>query len=113
MCFFVVRPTEKQRGAGPHKSESEKTTNKKKSRFKNKKLRRGNTQLRKGSVEINSDGKNILQQSLFYTNKDLKSWPFIDTGTSIPIISWKFTKNRSHTISNKPISGCSIYSGNN
>ena len=50
---------------------------------------------------------------LFYTNKDLKNHTFIDVGTSIPIITWKLTKNCSHIISDKPLSSCSSYSGNN
>ena len=70
-------------------------------------------QLRRGSAKPSSDGKNILQQCLFHTNKDLKNYPFIDAGTSILFIAWKLTKNYSHIISNKPLSDRSSYSGNN
>ena len=42
----------------------------------------------------------------------MKNCPFIDINASIPIVTWKFTKNRSHIISDISIPGCSPYSGN-
>ena len=65
----VVQPTENPRSVGPHKSKSEKTTNKKKLNLKNKKFRIVSTQLGRGSIEQSSDKKNILHQRLFYTKK--------------------------------------------
>ena len=109
----VVRSTEKPRSVGPHKSKLKKTMNKKKSCIKNKKFRSVSTQLRRGSVEPSSGGKNILQQRIFYTNKDLKIYLFIDVCTSIQFFNWKLKKNCSHIISNIPLSGCLSYSGDN
>ena len=56
----------------------------------------------------------MLQQRLFYTNKDLKNYLFIDTHTSILIVN-KNSQRIAHTynISDKPLSDCSSYSGNN
>ena len=79
-----------------------------KSRLKNKKFRSMSTQLREGSTEPDIDGTNILQKHLFYTNKDSKNYPFINIGTSIPNFIWKFTKNRSHIISNRFLFGYSL-----
>ena len=67
------------------------------------------TQLRGGPTEWSSGEKNILQ----HKNKDLKNYPFIDVGASIPVVAWKVTKNRSHIISNISIPSCSLHSGNN
>ena len=53
----------------------------------------------------------LLQQHLFYTNKDLKNYTLIYVGTSITIVTWKLTKNCSHMISNRPLSSCSSYYG--
>ena len=83
----VVQPTRKPRSVGQHKSKSKKTTNKKKLGLKNKKFWSVSTQLRRGSTEPSNDRKNILQQRLFYTNKDLKKYLFINDGTSIPIVT--------------------------
>ena len=54
-----------------------------------------------GSVDPGYDGveNNILQQSIFCTNKDMKTYPFIDNGKSILIVIQKLTKNRSRIIS--------------
>ena len=71
------------------------------------------TQLREGSAKSSSGEENILQQRLFWTNEDLKNYPFIDAGASIPIIAWKLTKNRSHIISSTSIPDCSPHFGNN
>ena len=71
------------------------------------------TQLREGSIESDSDGTNILQHHLLYTNKDLKNYPFINIGTSIPIVKWKVTNNLSHIIRDGLLFGYSLYSGNN
>ena len=70
-------------------------------------------QLCRESVEPSSNGKNILQQSIFYTNDDLKNYLFIDASALIPVVAWKVIKNCSHIISNKSLPGCSLYSGNN
>ena len=70
------------------------------------------TQLHGGSTNPSSHEKNILQQRLFYTNKDLKNYPFIDIGASIPIVAWKLTKNHSHIISDIFIPGHSPHCGN-
>ena len=83
----IVQPTKKPGSVSPHKSKLEKTTNKKKSRLTNNKFRSVSTQLYRGSTEPSSDGKKIIQQHLFYTNKDLKNCPFIDANTSIPIVT--------------------------
>ena len=95
----VVRPTDKPRSVGSHKSKT--TMNKNKSRLKDKKFRSVITQLHEGSIEPNSYGTNILQKHLFYKNKDPKNYPFIDIGTSILNITWKLTKNHSHIISDR------------
>ena len=108
-----MQPTEKPRSVGPHKLKLKKITNKKKSRLKNKKFRSVSMQLRRWSAEPSSDGKNIRQQRLFYTNRYLKNYPFIDTSTSIPIVTLKLIKNRSNILNNKPLSCCSSYSRNN
>ena len=76
---IVLRPTKKTRSLGPHKSKLEKTISKKKSCLKNKKFRSVSTQLREVSAVSNSGKENILQQRLFYTNEDLKNYPFIHT----------------------------------
>ena len=56
---------------------------------------------------------NILQQHLFYTDKDPKNYLFINIGISLPIITWKLTKNCSYIIRNGLLSSYSFYSGNN
>ena len=61
------------------------------------------TQLHEGSTEPSCGEENILQQRLSYTNDDLKNYLFIDSGTSIPIIAWKLTKNHSHISSSTSI----------
>ena len=109
----VVQPTENPRSIRPQKSKSKITTNKKKTRLKNHKFRSVSTQLYEGSTEPNSDGTNILHQHLFYTNRNPKNYPFIDICISIPIVTWKLTKNCSHIISDRLLSTYSLYSGNN
>ena len=109
----VVQPTKKPRSVGPHKSKLKKTTNKKRSRLNNKKSRSVSTQLRKGSTEPNSDEINMLLKRIFYKNKDMKNYPFISAGTSIPIVTWKLTKNCSHIVTNRPLSSCSLFYENN
>ena len=76
---IVLQPTDKPRSISPHKLKLKKTTSKKKSRLKNKTIRSVSTQIRRGSLDPCSDEENILQQSLFYTNKDIKTYQFIDT----------------------------------
>ena len=107
----VMQPTKKPRSVGPQKSKSKTTTYKKKSYIKNKKFRSVSTQLRRGSEEPNRNGTSLLQQHLFYTNKDPKNYTFIDVGASIPIVTWKLTKNHSHMISDRLFSSCSSYYG--
>ena len=64
-----------------------------------------------GPAESRSGEENIVQQHPFKTNEDLKNYPFINTGASISISTWKFTKHRSHIINGtfnpsfSPISG--------
>ena len=107
----VIQPSKKPRSVGPHKLRSRTTTNKQKSCLKLKNFRSASTQLRRGSTEPIRDGTNILQHHLFYTNEDLKHYTFINVGTSIPIVTWKLTKNRLHIISDRPLSSCLSYSG--
>ena len=114
MWFYnrlLCNQPKKSRSVGPHKSRSKTTTYKRKSFIKNKKFRSARTQLRKESNEPNRFGTNLLQHHLFYMNKDLENYTFIDVGTSIPSITWKLTKNLSHMISNRPLSSCSSYYG--
>ena len=106
-----MQSTIKPRSVGPHKLSSKTTTYKKKSYTKNKKFRSANTQLRRKSKEPNRYGTNLLQQSLFYTKKELKKYTFISVGTSIPIITRKITKNCTYMISNRPLFSCSLYYG--
>ena len=65
-----------------------------------------------GLAESRSWEENMLQQRIFYTNENLKNYCFIDTGTSIPINTCKFTKNRLHIVSGTSIPRCSSYSEN-
>ena len=46
-----------------------------------------------------------------YTNEDEKNYPFMDTGASVPIVAWKFTKKQSYIINDISIPGCLPYSG--
>ena len=62
-------------------------------------------------VDFDSDDDYVPQQRLLYTNEDKRNHPLMDTGTSIPIIAWKLTKNRSHIISDISIPGCLPHSG--
>ena len=107
----VMQPTRKPRSVGPHKSGSKTTTYRKKSYLKKKIFRSVTIQLRRGSKEPKRNGTHLLQQHLFYTNKGLKNYTFIDVGTFIPIITWKLTKNCSHIISDRPLSSCLLYYG--
>ena len=95
----VIQPTKKLRSVGPHKPKLKTITYKRKLCINNKKFR--------------SAGTNQLQQHLFYTNKDLKNYAFIDVGTSILIVTWKITKNHPHIISQSPFSSCSSFYGSN
>ena len=122
----VLRPTEKPRSVGPHKSISKETRSKKKSLLKNKKLRSVSKPLCVGSVDPGSDDNAVPQQytcrgsinsgndsgegivpqrHIFCTNKDMKTYPLMDTETTIPIVTWKRTKNCSHIISDISIPG--------
>ena len=47
----------------------------------------------------------IPQHHLLYKNEDKNNYPLMDTSTSIPIVSWKITKKRSHIISDISIPG--------
>ena len=51
-----------------------------------------------GSVDPGYNGgeNNILQQSVFCMNEDMRTYPLMGNGKSIPIVTWKLTKNRSH-----------------
>ena len=58
--------------------------------------------------------KVLLVVLLFeFQHKDLRNYLFIDVSASIPIVSWKLTKNCSQIINDKSIPGCSPNSGNN
>ena len=70
------------------------------------------TLLGRGCADSGSDEKHILQQRLIYRNKDGKNYPFINTGTSIPIVAWKPTKNCSRIISDISIPGRLPHFGN-
>ena len=111
----TLQPIKKPRGVDPHKSKlkSKKTISKKKTLLKSKKFMGVSTRLCEGSADPSSDEKNILQQRLTYTNKDLKKYPFINTSASIPIVAWKLTKNCSHIISDLFIPDCLLHSANN
>ena len=65
------------------------------------------------ATKPNNIGLHTLQHHLFYMKEDPKNYLFIDVGTSIPIVTWKLTKNRSHIISDISIPGCPSHSGNN
>ena len=103
----ALRPTKNPRSVGLHRSKLEKTTGKKKLRLNNIKFRSVSTQLREEHAESGRDEENMLQQHLFYTNEDLKYYPCIDAGTSIPIITCKLTKNCSNIVRGTSIPGCS------
>ena len=104
----VLRPIKKPRSVGPHRSIWKKTRSKKKSLLKNNKLRSVGKPLCLGSVDPDSDnnivpqqviyggsvdpgydgGENIIpQQSIFYTNGDMRTYPLMDNGESFPIIT--------------------------
>ena len=101
----VLRQTKNSRSVGPHKSKSKKNGNKKKSCLKNKKFRSVNKSFYGIRVDFDSDDDYVPQQRLLYTNKDKRNYPLINTGTSIPIIAWKLTKNQSYIISDISIPG--------
>ena len=44
-------------------------------------------------------------------NKDMRTYPLMDNGKSIPIVTWKLTKNCSHIISDILIPGQIPHSG--
>ena len=60
-----------------------------------------------GSVDPGYDGgkNNIPQWSIFYTNEDMRTYPLMDNGKYVPIVTWKLTKNRSNIISDISIPG--------
>ena len=101
----VTQPTKKLRSVGPQKSISKKNRNKKKSSLENKKFKSVSKPIYEISVDPSGDKGNIPQQHLVYTNKDKKNYPLVDTGTSVPIVSWKLIKKRSHIISDISIPG--------
>ena len=103
-----MQPTKKPRSVGPHKLKLKSTTYKKIPYIKIKKFRSTSTQLCRGSKEPNRYQTNLLQQHLFYTNKDLNTMYSL-MPVSIPIVTCKFTKNFSHMISDRPLSSCSLY----
>ena len=128
----VLRPTKKPRSIGPHRSISKKTRSKKKSLLNNNKLRSVSKPLCLGSVDPDSDDdivpqqftyrgsvdsgydsgeNNIPQQSIFCINEDMRTYPLMNNGKSIPIVTWKLTKNCSHIISDILIHGQIPHSG--
>ena len=90
----VIQPTEKLRSIDPHKSIPKKNRNKKKSCLENKKFESVNKPLYVVSVDLSSDKANIPQQHLLYINEDNKNYPLMNTGASIPTVSWKLTKKQ-------------------
>ena len=54
----------------------------------------------------------MLRQHLFNTDEDPKNCLLINTSTSIPISTCKFTKNRSYIVTGTSILSRSQYSGN-
>ena len=66
-----------------------------------------------GSVDPGyDDGENTIpQRSIFCTNKDMRTYPLINNGKSIPIVTWKLTKNCSQIISDISIPGQILDSG--
>ena len=109
----VLQLTEKPRSEGPHKLILNKIDNKKKAHLENKKFRSVNKSLYGIHVDFDSDDNYVPQQRLLYTNKDKRNHSLMNTGTSIPIIAWKLTKNQSHSISDISIPGHSPHSGFN
>ena len=107
----ALRSTEKPRSVGPHKSIPKKISNKNKSRQQNKKFRSVSNPLYGIYVGSSSDDDNVPQRRLLYTNEDKNNHQLMDTGTSISIIAWKLTKNRSHIISDISIPGRLPHSG--
>ena len=122
----VLRPTEKPRGCRPTQINIKENKKQKEITTKNNKLRSVSKPLCSGSVDLDSDDdivlqrftyggsvnssydggeNNIPQQSIFYTKKDMRTYPFMDNGKPIPIVTWKLTKNCSHIISDISIPG--------
>ena len=54
----------------------------------------------------------MLWQRLSNMNEDLKNYPFINTGASIPISTYKLRMNHSYIVSGISIPSCSQYSRN-
>ena len=66
-----------------------------------------------GSIDPSCDGgeNNIPPQSIFCTNKDMRTYSLMDNRKYIPIVTWKLVKNRSHIISDILIPGQIPHSG--
>ena len=77
----------------------------------NKKFRSVNESLSVTHVDLNSNDIYVPQQSLLYTNEEKRNYPLINTGTAIPIIAWKLTKNQSNIISDISIPSRLPHSG--
>ena len=101
----VLQPTKKSRSVGPHKLISKKNNKKEKSCLEDKKFRSLNKSFYGIHVDFDSDDDYVPLQPVLYTNEDKRNHPLMDTGTSIPMIAWKLTKNRSHIISDISIPG--------
>ena len=62
-------------------------------------------------IDPDNDDDNVPQQRPLYTNEGKRNYPLINNDTYIPIVAWKLTKNRSHTISDISIPGRLPHSG--
>ena len=106
----VIRPTEKPRSVGPHKSILKKNGNKRKPRQENKKFRSvcKPTYGATADHNINIDLKS--SRHLLCKSKDKDIYPHRNTNTLFPIC-WKFTKKRSRLIRDMLIYGRRPYYG--
>ena len=107
----VPRPTKKPRSVGPHKSILKKIDNKKKTRLENKKFRSADESLYGIHIDPNNYDDNVPQQRLLFINEDKTDYPFTNNDTCIPIVTWKLTKNQSHTINDISTPGHLPHSG--
>ena len=106
----VIRPTEKPRSVGPHKSKLKKNDNKRKSHLENKKFRSVCTSLY--GITADSNINNGLKSSRhpLYKSEYRDKYPLRNTSTLFRI-SWKFTKKQSRIIRDISISDRSPHHG--
>ena len=89
----ILRPTEKPRSVGPHKSILKKNGNKRKSHQENKKFRSVCKPTYGTTADHNVNNIEKSLRHLVYKSKDRNIYPHRNTSTLFPII-WKFTKKR-------------------